>query len=80
MISLNQEETYDFYEKLFRELYFAPTESDVDKVIRKYPEVFKQENWVAYGENENYFGAIENQQASPIPALVEKITNSLMQF
>jgi hypothetical protein len=64
-------------EKLFNELFFSPTEIDVDRVIAKYPEIFKQENWFPYGENEGSFGVIENQQASPIPALVEKITNSI---
>jgi hypothetical protein len=66
-----------FFEQLFRDLYFSPTESDVEKVIQKYPDIFKQENWAPYGDNQNFFGAIENQQASPIPALVEKITNSI---
>lgn len=69
--------TDTFFEELFRELYLSSTESDVENVIQKYPDIFKQENWAPYGDNENFFGAIENQQASPIPALVEKITNSI---
>lgn len=63
--------------KLFESLYAASTEDEVETVIKQYPVIFKQENWFPYGENENYFGVIENQQASPIPALVEKITNSI---
>lgn len=63
--------------KLFEDLYSAENETAVDVVIGKYPDIFKQENWSPYGENENYFGVIENQQASPIPALVEKLTNSI---
>lgn len=62
---------------LFEDLYSASTEAEVDEIIDKHPDIFKQENWSPYGENENYFGVIENQQASPIPALVEKITNSI---
>lgn len=77
MLDFNRIELQDFYKKLFEELYFAPTEEAVDKIIQKYPDVFKQKNWTPYGNNENFFGAIENQQASPIPALVEKITNSI---
>lgn len=33
--------------------------------------------WLPLGGNENNFGVIENQQASPIAALIEKITNSI---
>lgn len=62
---------------LFFSLYNAKNEAEVEKVISADPEKFKQENWHPYGENESFFGVIENQQASPIPALVEKITNSI---
>ena len=65
------------YQKLFLALYNAQTEDDVSYLIENNPELFQQENWYPYGEDENYFGVIENQQASPIPALVEKITNSI---
>lgn len=64
-------------QSLFFELYKARNESEVDKVIQSHPEIFKQENWFPYGDNESFFGVIENQQASPVPALVEKITNSI---
>ena len=64
-------------EQLFRELYFAQTEDDVDKVINNQPYIFKQENWLPLGGNENNFGVIENQQSNPIAALIEKITNSI---
>lgn len=63
--------------ELFKELYFAKTEDDVDSVIKADPEVFKRENWHPLGGNENNFGVIENQQSSPIAALIEKITNSI---
>ncbi|QXD13939.1 hypothetical protein GQ464_010765 [Rhodocaloribacter litoris] len=64
-------------EALFHALYQASTESEVDEVIQQHPEVFKQENWYPYGQNESNFGVVENQQASPIPALVEKVINSI---
>lgn len=67
----------DDLQKLFKELYTAETEHAVDGIVESNQQVFMQENWFPYGENENYFGVIENQQASPIPALVEKITNSI---
>ena len=63
--------------QLFKELYFAQTEGDVDKAINNHPDIFKQENWYPLGSNENNFGVIENQQSNPIAALIEKITNSI---
>ena len=63
--------------QLFKELYFAQTENDVDKVINTYIHFFKPENWSPLGGNENNFGVIENQQSAPIAALIEKITNSI---
>ena len=62
---------------LFKELYFAKTEDEIDKVIKARPDIFKQENWYPLGGNENNFGIIENQQSNPIAALIEKITNSI---
>ncbi|GBD87993.1 hypothetical protein BMS3Abin03_01927 [bacterium BMS3Abin03] len=67
----------DFIKKLFFELFEARNEEEVDEVIQTHPDIFKQENWQPYGDNESFFGVIENQQSSPIPALVEKITNSI---
>ena len=64
-------------EQLFKLLYFSPTEEDVEEIIKKYPEVFKDENWLPLGGNENMFGIVRNQQSSPIAALVEKVTNSI---
>ena len=63
--------------QLFSILYFAPTEDEVEKVIRNLPDVFKAENWHPLGRNETNFGVIENQQSTPIAALIEKITNSI---
>ncbi len=63
--------------QLFEELYTAQTEDDVDKVINAHPEIFKPENWYPLGGHENNFGVIENQQSTPIAALIEKITNSI---
>lgn len=63
-------------EQLFRQFYDADTEGELDSVIQTVsgnPRV----SWTPYGDNESFFGVIENQQASPVPALVEKITNSI---
>lgn len=64
-------------EKLFWDLYKAPVEADVEKVLARYSLLKNPENWRPYGQNESNFGVVENQQASPIPALIEKITNGI---
>ena len=63
--------------QLFNKLYFAQTENDVDEILSTHPHIFKPENWHPLGGNENNFGVIENQQSTPIAALIEKITNSI---
>ena len=62
---------------LFWELFRADTEGAVTRVIDDHPEFHDPANWSPYGQNESNFGVVENQQASPIPALVEKIINSI---
>lgn len=64
-------------QELFQKLFNSHTQEEVDLVINDYSEVFKKENWAPLGGNENNYGVIENQQASPIAALIEKITNSI---
>ena len=68
---------YKYYEKLFNSLYFAPVEMDVDNVISIDPNLNNPDNWRPYGDSESNFSIVENQQASPITALVEKLTNSI---
>ena len=63
--------------QFFEELYFAQTETDINKIINAYPDLFTHQNWYPLGGNENNFGVIENQQSTPIAALIEKITNSI---
>ena len=66
-------------EKLFWDLYRARTEGDVDRIISNQKAMSSQENWIPYGGSalENNVGVVQNQQASPIAALIEKITNSI---
>ena len=64
-------------EQLFFDLYEAPVEADVEKVLARYSLLNNPANWRPYGGNESNFGVVENQQASPIPALIEKITNGI---
>ena len=66
-------------EKLFWDLYRAGTEGDVDRIISNQQAMSSQENWRPYGGSalENNVGVVQNQQSSPIAALIEKITNSI---
>ena len=64
-------------EALFWELFRADREAAVDEVINRHTEFADPANWKPYGGIESNFGVVENQQASPIPALVEKIINSI---
>jgi len=62
---------------LFKNLYFAPTEEDVDKILESNPIFKNPSNWHPYGDNESNFSVVENQQSSPVAALVEKLTNAI---
>lgn len=64
-------------ERLFWDLFRAPTEAAVDEVLAKNEKLADPKAWRAYGQNESNFGVVENQQASPIPALIEKVINSI---
>src|SRR5438093_967124 len=58
---------------LFQDLFQAQSESAIQRVL----EGRQSLAWVPLGGNENNFGVIENQQASPVAALIEKITNCI---
>ena len=65
------------HQQLFEQLFALHTEGQLDDFIAGHADIFKQENWYPLGGHENNYGVIENQQASPIAALIEKITNSI---
>ncbi len=57
---------------IFDALVKAKNEGNVSSVFEKYPTIFKNDNnWHPLGDEKNFFGVIENQQASPIAALIE---------
>ncbi|QBA64229.1 hypothetical protein [Muriicola soli] len=64
-------------EKIFWELYNADSETEVKKIIKKHQIFHDNENWKPYGGNKGNFGTFESQQNHPVPALIEKITNSI---
>ena len=65
------------FKKLFSDLYLAPTEDVVDNILFSDPFFSNSSNWSPLGGNESNFGIIENQQSSPVAAIIEKITNSI---
>ena len=65
------------FKTVFEALYNAQTEEAVDTYINANPEIFKDENWTPFGQDEKMFGIVRGQQSSPIAALVEKVTNSI---
>ena len=64
-------------ERLFWNLYKASVEREVDEVLEQYDLAGNPAHWRPYGQNESNFGVVENQQSSPVPALIEKITNGI---
>ena len=64
-------------ERLFKEIYKAKDEEELDAVINKYPDIFNATNWKPLGDNHSNYGVVKNQQSNPIAALIEKLTNSI---
>ena len=68
---------YTKHEDLFWQLYNAKNEKDIDSLIVERPDIFQKSNWYPLGGDDNNFSIVENQQANPVAALVEKLTNSI---
>lgn len=64
-------------EKLFWELWNCKNESQVNVLFCSIPEVQDQRNWQPLGGQTGNLGIVENQQANPAAALVEKVINSI---
>jgi hypothetical protein len=63
--------------KLFMRLMAAGTEDEVQAILDVEGLATDSTKWTPYGDNEAFYGVVENQQAHPVPALVEKITNGI---
>ncbi len=66
--------------RIFTRLFEASYETAVNELFANsaYSQILiDPDNWYPLGGNESNFGVIENQQSSPIAALIEKITNSI---
>ena len=64
-------------ERLFYQLVDASTETDVEAIVNHFYLGGDAGFWRPYGDNEAMFGVVENQQANPVPALVEKVMNGI---
>lgn len=60
--------------RLWNELIVADAEDSISAALHFHEQAV---TWRPLGDNESNFGIIENQQSSPIAALIEKITNSI---
>ena len=63
--------------ELFMRLLAAGTEDEVQAILDAAGLASDDSKWTPYGDNEAFYGVVENQQAHPVPALVEKITNGI---
>ena len=64
-------------ETLFLRLLQAGTEDEVQAILDSEGLADDDRFWTPYGDNEAFYGVVENQQAHPVPALVEKVTNGI---
>jgi hypothetical protein len=62
---------------LFTNLLNAGAEDEVQAILDAEGLAGDATKWTPYGDNESFYGVVENQQAHPVPALVEKITNGI---
>jgi len=66
---------------LFWRIFKANGEGELGKIIMEHPDLKKEENWFPYGADDKLdrsnFGTFDGQQPNPVPALIEKITNSI---
>jgi hypothetical protein len=64
-------------EKLSMDLVKAESEQEVIRILSEAGYWNNQKNWKFYGDIENNFSTIGNQQSLPESAIVEKIINSV---
>ena len=63
--------------KLAYALVDSETEEDVIHVLQQFDLWDSKKNWRSFGDNDNNFSTIGNQQSEADAALVEKIVNSI---
>lgn len=73
MTKLDNQATFELCMSLLR----CDTEREVEKILRKHDLWFHEENWRLLGDSPANWSIAGNQQAKPVPALVEKLVNSI---
>lgn len=76
-ININKGGTIVELKNLCLKLAKADTENEVVNILREAGYWDNSDAWRHYGDNENNFAVIGNQQSAPDAALVEKIINSV---
>ena len=68
-------------EKLFWSIYKSKDETELHHLVQGSLLLSDNRNWFPYGgrdeKDKSNFGTFENQQSNPVPALIEKVTNSI---
>jgi len=64
-------------EKLCLKFVKAESEKEVIDILKAYGYWGNPNNWTYYGDNENNYSIIGNQQSAPEAAIVEKLVNSV---
>src|SRR3990170_1939446 len=67
----------DTLESLCRCLINSESEQEIIEYLKKWGYWENQNNWKFYGDFENNFSVIGNQQSLPESAIVEKLINSV---
>lgn len=62
-------------------MFNAQNEDELHEIVMSDSRPSNNSNWFPYGGRDRHdrsnFGTFDNQQSNPIPALIEKITNSI---
>jgi hypothetical protein len=64
-------------QELCMALLQAESEDEIVRILTDYGYWDNPEMWRQYGDNENNFSIIGNQQSSPAAAMIEKFVNSI---
>lgn len=65
------------FEQLFKQLYRAKDEEQVQRILDANASVFDDVHWKPLGDNKSNFSVVNNQQSNSIAAIIEKVTNSI---
>ena len=64
-------------EKLFWKIFGAQDENQLHDIVTKNTLLMDNSNWHPYGGDNSNFSLFDSQSANPVPALVEKVINSI---